>query len=125
MFQAQKLESLGVLAGGIAHDLNNMLTPVLGYAELAADALPADSPAAPLLEEVAKNARRAADLVQQILAYAGKGRFVVQPVDLSGLVRDMAGLLGSAVSIDADSATTWPRRSPPSRPTPRSSARSS
>ncbi|MDB5309414.1 MAG: integral rane sensor hybrid histidine kinase [Gemmataceae bacterium] len=102
VFQAQKLESLGVLAGGIAHDLNNMLTPVLGFAALASDSLPADSPAAPMLEEVGKNARRAADLVQQILAYAGKGRFVIQSVDLSRLVREMGGLLGSAVSIKTE-----------------------
>ena len=102
MYQAQKMESLGVLAGGLAHDLNNMLTPVIGYAELASDSLPAGSPALAMLEEVGKNARRAADLVLQILAYAGKGRFVVGPVDLSALVRDMAGLLGSAVAAGAE-----------------------
>jgi signal transduction histidine kinase len=102
MFQAQKLESLGVLAGGIAHDLNNMLTPVLGYAQLATDALPGDSPAVAMLEHVSTNARRAADLVLQILAYAGKGRFVIQPVDLSRLVREMGGLLRSAVSVNAE-----------------------
>ncbi len=100
MFRAQKLESLGVLAGGIAHDLNNILTPVIGFADLASDALPADSPAAPMLAAVKLNARRAVDLVRQILAYAGKGRFVVQPVDLSSLVLEMRGLLGAAVSVD-------------------------
>jgi PAS domain S-box-containing protein len=98
LFQAQKLESLGVLAGGLAHDLNNMLTPVLGYVELAADGLPADSPAAPMLELVSAHAHRAADLVQQILAYAGKGRFVIQPINLSDLVRETIGLLAAAVS---------------------------
>ncbi len=102
MFQSQKLESLGVLAGGIAHDLNNMLTPVIGFAELATDALPLDSAAVPMLVEVRKNARRAADLVQQILAYAGKGRFVIQSVDLSSLVREMKVLLRSAVQIDTE-----------------------
>jgi len=101
MFQAQKLESLGVLAGGIAHDLNNMLVPVLGYAELAANLLPENSSATTMLEIVRKHAQRAADLVQQVLAYAGKGRFVVQPIDLSALVRDLADLLESAVSINA------------------------
>jgi len=100
LFQAQKLESLGVLAGGLAHDLNNMLTPVLGYVELAAEVLPTDSPAAPMLELVSEHARRAADLVQQILAYAGMGRFVTQPINLSDLVREAFGLLATAVSVD-------------------------
>lgn len=96
--QARRLESLGVLAGGIAHDLNNMLTPILGYAEAARAGLPDDAPAGPMLDAVAASARRAADLVQQILAYAGKGRYVVRPVDLSELVREMSGSLSSAVS---------------------------
>jgi signal transduction histidine kinase len=100
LFQAQKLESLGVLAGGIAHDLNNILTPVVGFAELAAASLPAASPAVRMLAEVGTNARRAADLVQQILAFAGRGRFVVQPVDLSRLVREMDRLLGAAVHVN-------------------------
>ncbi len=98
MFEAQKLESLGVLAGGIAHDLNNILTPVLGFAELAAHVLPVGSPAAVFLEEVSKNGRRAADLVQQILAYSGKSLFVLQLLDLSKLVGEMHGLLRSAVA---------------------------
>ena len=101
VFQAQKLESLGVLAGGIAHALNNILTPVVGFADLASELLPAGSPAAPMLDALGKNARRAADLVQQVLAYAGKGRFIVRPVDLSRLVREVDGLLTAAVPIDA------------------------
>jgi len=101
MFQAQKLESLGVLAGGIAHDLNNMLTPVVGFTELVKDALPKDAPVVPMLDAVSTNARRAADLVQQMLAFAGKGQFVVRPLDLTDLVREMAGLLGTAVSTKA------------------------
>lgn len=96
--QAQKLESLGVLAGGIAHDLNNILTPVLGYSDLAGEMLPPGSPAGPLLEQIASHARRAADLVMQILAYAGKGRFVVGPLDLSALVREAAGSLALGIS---------------------------
>lgn len=102
MFQAQKLESLGVLAGGIAHDLNNMLTPVIGYAEVASKSLPEGSPLLPMLGAVVESARRAADLVQQILAYAGKGRFVIQSVDLSRLVQEMQLLLSSAVRINTE-----------------------
>jgi PAS domain S-box-containing protein len=101
MFRAQKLESLGVLAGGIAHDLNNMLTPILGFAELASHSLPDDSPAVEMLDVVVTSTRRAAALVQQILAYAGLGQFVVRPIDLSDLVRETAGLLGAVVSTKA------------------------
>ncbi len=102
MYQAQKLECLGILAGGVAHDLNNMLTPILGYAELAKESLPPGAAAVPMLEGVVKATRRAADLVQQILAYAGKGIFVIQPIDLSDLLRDMEGLLRAAVSKQAE-----------------------
>jgi len=102
MFQVQKLESLGVLAGGIAHDLNNLLTPVLGYAEIVREMLPADSSTAPMLQIIEQHAQKAADLIQQILAYAGKGRFVIQPVDLSWLVQGMAGLLAAVLSRKAN-----------------------
>lgn len=111
MFKAQKLESLGVLAGGVAHDLNNILTPVLGFAELARISLPAGSAPATLVEEVALNARRAADLVQQILSYAGMGHHSEQWVDLSALVRGMGGLLKAAalgVEVHYDLAAGLP-----------------
>jgi signal transduction histidine kinase len=98
MHQARKLESLGILAGGLAHDLNNLLTPVLGFSEMAFNELPTDSPAVPMLEYVVEHSRRAAALVQKILAYAGKGQMVFRTVDLSVLVREMTGLLRSAVS---------------------------
>ena len=94
MLEAQKLESLGVLAGGIAHDFNNILTAVLANAELARSVLPAAAnPAAAHLEQIALAARRAADLCQQMLAYAGKSPRRTAQVDLSQLVRDTASLL--------------------------------
>ena len=98
LFHAQKLESLGVLSAGIAHDLNNILTPVLGFAEVAAVGLPADSDAIPMIEAVRVHVGRAADLVQQILAFAGKGRLVVRPVDLSRLAGEMADMLSPLAS---------------------------
>jgi len=101
MLHVQKLESLGVLAGGIAHDFNNLLTSMLGYTSLALQDLPNDSPARPFLDEVERAASRAADLTQQMLAYSGKGRFVVQKLDLSRLVREMAQLLQTVVSKKA------------------------
>jgi signal transduction histidine kinase/CheY-like chemotaxis protein len=88
--EAQRLESLGVLAGGIAHDFNNLLTIILGYTTLAASELPRDSEAAGMLGEVERAARRAAELTHQMLAYAGRGKFAPQPLDLSGLVRDLS-----------------------------------
>src|SRR5207249_8943063 len=74
--QTQKLESLGVLAGGVAHDFNNLLVGILGNSSLAADALGNTHPARAMLAEVVTAAERASGLTRQLLAYAGKGRFV-------------------------------------------------
>lgn len=98
LLQAQKLESLGVLAGGIAHDFNNLLMAILGNLELAQGDLSPLSPARETISEAANAARRAADLTRQLLAYAGKGRFAVQRVDLSALVQENAHLLRAAIS---------------------------
>ena len=95
--ETQKLESLGVLAGGIAHDFNNLLTGVIGNTSLALLDLPAGSPLLPCLEQIEEAAQRAAELCKQMLAYAGKGRFIVHDLDLSALVRDTAHLLASAI----------------------------
>ncbi|MEQ2006185.1 MAG: PAS domain S-box protein, partial [Limisphaerales bacterium] len=99
--ETQKLESLGVLAGGIAHDFNNLLTSILGNASLARMDLPPRSPVEHSLEQIEKASLRAADLCRQMLAYAGKGRFVVQPFDLTQLVQDTAHLLQVSVSKKA------------------------
>ncbi len=94
----QKLESLGVLAGGIAHDFNNLLTGILGNASLARLDLPAASPLVPTLERIEEAAHRAADLCRQMLAYSGRGRFVVQQVDLNQLVEETTHLLKISIS---------------------------
>ncbi len=96
--ESQKLESLGVLAGGIAHDFNNLLTGVLGNASLARMDLPADSPVQPYLEQIEAAAARAADLCKQMLAYSGKGRFVVNRLDLNALIEDTTRLLQVSIS---------------------------
>jgi signal transduction histidine kinase len=98
---AQKLESLGVLAGGIAHDFNNLLMGILGNTDLALMKMPPESPARPYVERTATATERAADLANQMLAYSGKGRFVVQPVSLSTLVKEMAHLLQTVISKKA------------------------
>ena len=97
LLETQKLESLGVLAGGIAHDFNNLLTAVLGNASLARATLGGNTPGLEHLEQIEQAARRAADLCQQMLAYAGKGRLAAGRLDLSELVRDTTSLLEVSV----------------------------
>ncbi len=97
----QKLESIGVLAGGIAHDFNNLLHVVLGNADIALGNLDSGSPARGPLEEVVRATLRAADLTRQLLAYSGKGAFVVRHLDLSTEVREMATLLKTSISKQA------------------------
>ena len=96
--QAQKLESLGVLAGGVAHDFNNLLVAILGNAELALDELPAGARARESLQQIQLAAKRAADLTRQMLAYSGRGRFVVERVDLNQVVGETTRLLVSSIS---------------------------
>ena len=95
---SQKLESLGVLAGGVAHDFNNLLTSIMGYCELALRELPAESSARDLIGESINGVQRAADLTRQMLAYSGKGRFVVEPFDLSALIEETSRLLRLSIS---------------------------
>ncbi len=97
LLHAQKLESLGVLSGGVAHDFNNLLVGILGNAGLALQDLPEDSPIRQTIRDIESSALRAAELTRQLLAYAGKGQFVTQPVQLSQLIEEMGHLLGSAV----------------------------
>jgi PAS domain S-box-containing protein len=97
----QKLESIGVLAGGIAHDFNNLLHVVLGNADIALSNLAKGSAAREPIEEVVRATLRAADLTRQLLAYSGKGAFVVRHLDLSTEVREMATLLRTGISKQA------------------------
>ena len=96
--QTQKLESLGVLAGGIAHDFNNLLTAILGNINLAQSSLPGRSEAALFLDNVERAVLKAADLTKQMLAYSGKGRFMVERLDLNQAVREMTHLLQVSIS---------------------------
>ncbi len=98
---AQKMESLSVLAGGVAHDFNNLLMGVLGNAELALVDLSPVSPARDSVEKIRTAALRAADLARQMLAYSGKGRFVVGRINLSEVVGEMGQLVQSSISADA------------------------
>lgn len=95
---AQKLESLGVLAGGIAHDFNNILSSIMGYSDLALMKLPPDSPARPLIAEAIYGTRSASELTKQMLAYSGKGKFVVEALNLNALIEDIFHLLHVSIS---------------------------
>ena len=108
----QKLESLGVLAGGIAHDFNNLLTAILGYVDLALTELDPKAPTAELLREAERGAQRAAELTNQMLAYSGKGRFVVEPVDVTSLIEDISLLLSITISKKTELRFDLDRRVP-------------
>jgi PAS domain S-box-containing protein len=93
LLDAQKWESLGVLAGGIAHDFNNILTVVLGSAGLALRQLPQGSPATPYLEQIELAAQRAAGLCREMLAYAGRSPATGGATDLARVIRESRGPL--------------------------------
>jgi len=97
----QKLESLGVLAGGIAHDFNNLLTGILGNADMALMELNEKDPASESVRAIRDSAERAADLSRQMLAYSGKGRFVIEPIDLNEVIHEMTHLLEASLSKSA------------------------
>lgn len=95
--QAQKLESIGVLAGGVAHDFNNLLTLIMGNASSALE----EYPECVYSKEILCASKRATHLTQQLLAYAGKGQAVVDIVDVSRLVSQSSALLDASVPAKA------------------------
>ncbi|HXN49746.1 MAG TPA: PAS domain S-box protein, partial [Bryobacteraceae bacterium] len=95
--EAQKLESLGLLAGGVAHDFNNLLVGVIGNASLAQEMLSPEHEAGELLTGVLKAGEQAAHLTRQMLAYAGKGKFLVEALDISALIPDMSVLVRPSI----------------------------
>ena len=101
MLHVQKLESLGVLAGGIAHDFNNILMSIIGNADLALMRINRESPAVENLRQIEKASARAADLAKQMLAYSGKGKFVVEDLDLNVLLEEMLHMLQVSISKKA------------------------
>ncbi len=96
--QAQKLESLGLMAGGVAHDFNNLLTALIGNLDLARMSLGEPGPAEPYLEAMSATLRRASDLSRQMLAYAGQAQVEIIPVDLNAVARELAVLMSATLS---------------------------
>src|SRR5450432_156836 len=91
--ETAKLEGIGLLAGGIAHDFNNLLTGIIGNASLGLEMVADDQGLRDCLSEVMNAGQRAADLTSQLLAYSGKGQFVIRQLDLSALTADIAPLV--------------------------------
>jgi PAS domain S-box-containing protein len=99
--RAQRLENLGVLAGGVAHEFKDQLTNLLGNASMALMHVGPRSPARRNIQQIETTAHRAAELTNQMLAYSGKGKFVLQALDLSVVLREMDDLMQSAVPGNA------------------------
>jgi PAS domain S-box-containing protein len=110
--QSQKMEAIGRLAGGIAHDLNNALTAIAGYAELALGEVPAGHPARADVEEIRKGAERAGSVTRQLLAFSRKQLLEPRLFNLNGTVINIARLLtrllGADIHVDTKLAVSLP-----------------
>lgn len=120
LLQAQKIESVGRLAGGVAHDFNNMLQTILGNTDLAMDEVPASSPVRENLLEIRNAAQRSADLTRQLLAFARKQAVNPRVIDLnatvSGLLKMLHRLLGEDIRLVwVPGEEVWPVRIDPSQ----------
>lgn len=97
----QRLESLGVMAGGVAHDFNNLLTTILGNAEMAILDSNDDSPALPCLKEIQLAAHRSSDLTRQLLNYSGGGKFTVENFSINSMIKETLELVRVSLSKKA------------------------
>jgi PAS domain S-box-containing protein len=102
MRQAQKLEGIGQLAGGVAHDFNNLITVITGYAQMALDELPADHPLRDSIEEIRQAGLRATSLTRQLLTFSRRQASEPRPVVMNDLVRDFERMLNRLVGEDID-----------------------
>jgi PAS domain S-box-containing protein len=98
--QSQKLESVGRLAGGVAHDLNNLLAPILGYGEMLLEDLSEEDVRRAPLEEMVRSGLRARDLVRQLLAFSRKQVLEFKPVDLNQILKQFENLLRRTIRED-------------------------
>ncbi|MEO5961587.1 MAG: response regulator [Opitutaceae bacterium] len=110
--ESQRLEGLGVLAGGVAHDFNNILTGILASASLAALDAPGGSEMEAHLRRIEENSRRAAGLCEQLLTYAGKGQVRTSVLDLNVVLQETLELLHISVPKDAELAVELAARLP-------------
>ena len=113
--QAQKRESLGIVAGGVAHDFNNLLNGILGFNDLAKTSLPPDSPAREHLDSITGLGMKAVRLTRNMLDYTGRGKGVSREVDISRLVEDMRPTLHAAAPMGVDLEFHLAQGLPPAR----------
>lgn len=104
--QAQKLEAVGRLAGGISHDFNNLLTAIIGYSDLALKHIPEGSPIQHNLAEIRKASERASTLTRQLLAFSRKQVLQPRVLDLNALVSDLQRMLERMIGEDIELRTT-------------------
>jgi PAS domain S-box-containing protein len=95
--QSQKMEAVGQLAGGVAHDFNNILMGIMGHAELLLDDSPPGSSQAEALRLIVNASTRAGDLTRQLLSFSRKGKLQNRPLDLHEIVREVAALLSRSI----------------------------
>jgi len=112
ILQKQKVESLGVLAGGVAHDFNNLLQAMLGHISLSLRRVPPESPAFANLQKAEKAAERASELTRQLLAYSGRGNFDIRPLSLNSIITENLHLLEvgvhKSIRLDKELASPLP-----------------
>ena len=102
LLQSQKMESLGTLAGGIAHDFNNILTPILGYSEVCLLSVKKDTNLHSHLEEIRLAAKRAKELVGQILAFCRREEYVKKPIKVLPVVKEVLKLIRASIPLSID-----------------------
>jgi two-component system cell cycle sensor histidine kinase/response regulator CckA len=107
--QSQKMEAIGRLAGGVAHDFNNMLTVITGYSQIALERIPPDSPLYEFISEILKAGDRAAALTKQLLAFSRKQVLQHRILDLNATVSDMERMLRRIIGDNIVLATTLTR----------------
>ncbi len=95
--QAQRMEAIGTLAGGIAHDFNNILFPIIGFAEMAKEDLPKDSPLLDNVNEIIEGAKRARELVKQILTFSRQAEHDLSPLEIQTVVKEVLKLTRSTL----------------------------
>jgi signal transduction histidine kinase/ActR/RegA family two-component response regulator len=116
--QAQKMESVGLLAGGVAHDLNNLLMPILGYADVLRETVGKGSAEHEMLDHVTEAAGRARDLVRKLLAFSRRQVLALRTVDLVEVLRGFRGILRSTIREEIAIELLLPDRPVPVRADP-------